>query len=58
MPAWSDSGESALADLLMVPFLLYPHMVGGERETNELSGVSSYGDTNPIGSESYPYDLN
>ena len=36
MPAWSNSGESALADLLMVPFLLYPHMAGRERQMSSL----------------------
>lgn len=48
------SGERSLPDCHMATFLLCPHMA--ERES-ELSGVSSYKDTNSIWLGSHPYDL-
>lgn len=49
------SGGSSLPGFQMAAFSLHPcHKVGTE---GELSGVSSYKDTNPMGSGPHTHDL-
>ena len=48
--------EGPLAGFQMATFSLRPHVAETDRQT-ELSGVSSYKDTNPSGSGPHPYDL-
>lgn len=45
-------GDSLLPGLQITTLMLFPHTV-----ENDLSGVSSHKDANPMGSELHPYDI-
>ena len=55
MPIETVSGGSSLPGFQMAAFSLHPCQKAGIE--GELSGVSSYKDTNPMGSGPHTYDL-
>lgn len=55
MPIEMVSGGSSLPGFQMAAFSLHPCQKAGTE--GELSGVSSYKDTNPMGSGPHTYDL-